>query len=198
MFGKDSFNEYWPFHRKIVSWIRFKPKKRRCLKLINVSLVSKYWVTSPWSKIFSWLLSHYKNFCGNIFNDINDKIQGRRHRGAGGAMAPPIFLHLCSKSRNLLSQLYKWPPQYFGPWPPQIFEPVYGPANNKIYKNWNGISWKALPLCVLWSIPTDWLHLTTNISIIRLVKILGFFPWRILYFTNDRWEMPDYTRGQQI
>ena len=36
-------------------------------------------------------------------------------------MAPPVFSHLCSKSRNLLSQLYKWPPQFFRPWPPPDF-----------------------------------------------------------------------------
>ena len=40
-------------------------------------------------------------------------LQGRRHWGAGGAMAPPVFSYLYSKSRNLLSQLYKWPPQIF-------------------------------------------------------------------------------------
>ena len=40
--------------------------------------------------------------------------------GAGGS-CPPSFFTLCSKSRNLLSKLYKWPPRFFGPWPPRFF-----------------------------------------------------------------------------
>ena len=50
-------------------------------------------------------------------------------------MAPPVFSHLYSKSRNLLSQLYKWPPRFFGLWPPRIFGPVYGPVMFSINLN---------------------------------------------------------------
>ena len=43
-------------------------------------------------------------------------------------MAPPVFSHLCSKSRNLLSQLYKWPPQIFWTLAPPDFSTCLRPC----------------------------------------------------------------------
>ena len=55
------------------------------------------------------------------------QFRGVNTGGAGGAMAPPVFSHLCSKSRNLLSQLYKWPPQIFWTLAPPDFSTCLRP-----------------------------------------------------------------------